>query len=331
MNLDQYEAKGERLAFRFEDIDNVQDAMGLCLVGCFMGRHPSNDGVQYIGSQWKTPHKFFLHKSGWVVYKFDNEEDHKKVLQGVPYFTFGVPMFLKIMPKCSLFDEDGCFVPAWIQILGLPLDCWSQFVLSKIGSEVGKPLYIDNLTRTRERLEYARLMVDILAIGERDHEVPITLPTGVQVDLKIIYEMVPYFCQTCNKLGHRSENCRGKATPVGQQRNNPQTDPNVQGYGRPRSQSTRGRGRTRTRYENHTRQQWRPIQQRPNVEVSVDQQELAIVVVNNPIVVDIIPPNCENEARQGEDQMLQQQPPQEVETNEEVPRETEQVQPPKVV
>ncbi|XP_042419715.1 uncharacterized protein LOC122008162 [Zingiber officinale] len=302
-----------------------------CLVGCFMSHYPGKDGVRYIGSQWKTPHKFFLHKSGWVVYKFDNEEYHQKFLQGVPYFVFGVPMFLNIMPKCFPFDEDGRFVPVWIQIHGLPLDCWSQFVLSKIGSKVGKPLYTDNLTRTRERLEYVRLMVEIPTIGERVHEVPITLPTGVQVDLKTIYEMVPDFCQTCNKLGHRSKNYRGKATPVGQQRNNPQTDPNVQGYRRPRSQSTRGRERTRTRYGNHTRQQWRPMQQRPNVKVSVDQQELAIVIVNIPITVDIIPPNCENEVRQGEDQMPQQQPPQEVEINEEVPRETEQVQPPKVV
>ncbi|KAG6508184.1 hypothetical protein ZIOFF_033555 [Zingiber officinale] len=207
----------------------------------------------------------------------------------------------------------------------------SQLVLSKIGSEVGKPLYTDNLTRTRERLEYARLMVEIPAIGERVHEVPITLPTGVQVDLKIIYEMVPDFCQTCNKLGHQSENCRGNATPVGQQRNNPRTDPNGQGHGRPRSQSARGRGRTRSRYGNRPRQQWRPTQQVPNVEVPVDQQELAIVVVNDPIPVDVILPNCENETQQGEDQIPQQQPPQEEETIEEVPKETGQGRPPEGV
>ncbi|KAG6499159.1 hypothetical protein ZIOFF_038915 [Zingiber officinale] len=185
MDLDQYKAKGERLDFRFEDINNVEDAMGFCL-------------------------------SGWVVYKFDKDEDRQRVLQGGPYFAFGVLIFLKIMPKCFMFDEDGRFMPVWIQIHGLPPNCWRQLVLSKIGSEVGKPLYTDNLTRTRERLEYARLMVEIPAIGEHVREVPITLPTGVQVDLKIIYEMVPDFCQTCNKLGHRSENYRGKATPVGQ-------------------------------------------------------------------------------------------------------------------
>ncbi|XP_074570567.1 uncharacterized protein LOC141827233 [Curcuma longa] len=314
--LDQYEAKGERLQFNYEDIDTVEDSVGYCLVGCFMGRHPGREGVVKVGSKWPS-YQFFMHKSGWVVFRFDKEEDRETVLQGGPYFVFGIPLFLKKMPKCFMFEEDGRFVPAWIQIHGLPPDCWSQFVLSKVGSEVGKPLYTDSLTRTRERLGYARLMVEIPTFEDRIHEVPITLPTGVQVDLKIIYETTPAFCQKCNRMGHDTEACQGGAVPTGQQHaraeQGRQTDPNAPKAWRNRSQSARGRRRTRSRYRPRTRSQWRPRQQQANVGEHEEHVGLEMVLAGSPIPVAIVPPENEQEEQQ------------------EVPRETEQVQPPQVV
>ncbi|XP_042397588.1 uncharacterized protein LOC121987954 [Zingiber officinale] len=157
------------------------------------------------------------------------------------------------MSRCFLFNEDCHFVPAWIQIHGLPPDCWTQKVLNMIGSKVGKPLYTDNLTRTRDRLEYARLLVEILAIGERVYEVPITLPTEVQVDLRIIYESLSDFYKMCKRLGHRLDTCRRSDGLAGQQANrsgdNVQNGANEKQQWRPRSQSTRGWGRTRTRLQ----------------------------------------------------------------------------------
>ncbi|XP_042415492.1 uncharacterized protein LOC122004709 [Zingiber officinale] len=203
-------------------------------------------------------------RNGWVVYRFDTKEDSEKVLKGGPYFIFGIPIFLKIMPKHFLFNEDCRFVPAWIQIHGLPPDCWTQKVLSMVGSEVGKSLYTDNLTRTRDCLEYARLLVEIPTIGERVYEVPITLPTEVQVDLRIVYESLPDFCEVCKRLGHRLDTCRRSDASVGQQtnrsRDNMQNGIDEQRQWRARSQSTKGRGRTRMK------QQWRPAQQKQNME-----------------------------------------------------------------
>lgn len=63
--------------------------------------------------------------------------------------------------KCFLFDEDDCHAPAWVQIHGLLSDCWTQKVLNLIGSEIGRTLYTDKLTRTREQLTYARLLMEV--------------------------------------------------------------------------------------------------------------------------------------------------------------------------
>ncbi|KAG6502753.1 hypothetical protein ZIOFF_035040 [Zingiber officinale] len=167
LSLDQYKAKRERLSFDYDDIDSVEDALGFYLAGCFTGPHPGIDGVKNIGAHWKIKHTYLLHINGWAVYRFDTKEDREKILQGELYFIFDIPIFLKIMSRCFLFNEECCFVPTWIQIHGLPSDCWTQKVLSMIGLEVGKPLYTDNLTRTRDQLEYARLFVEISTIGER--------------------------------------------------------------------------------------------------------------------------------------------------------------------
>ncbi|KAG6492641.1 hypothetical protein ZIOFF_047606 [Zingiber officinale] len=168
--LQQSQPTRQRLSFEYDDIETVEDSIGFCLVGCFMGRHPGKNGVSFIGSRWKVPYEFYMHKSGWVVYRFDTMQDRDKVLLGGPYFAYGIPLFLKIMPRCFLFDEDGRYVSAWVQIHGLPPDYWSPKVLGLIGSEIGRPMYTDKLTRTRERLTYARLLVEVSVHDERIRE-----------------------------------------------------------------------------------------------------------------------------------------------------------------
>ncbi|KAG6512619.1 hypothetical protein ZIOFF_030744 [Zingiber officinale] len=184
-----------------------------------MGRHPGRNGVVAIAERWRILYRFFMHKSGWIIYHFDMKEDINNVLQGGQYFVFGIPIFFKIMPRCFLFNKDGRFILAWIQIHGLPPDCWPQKVLSVISSEVGKSLYTDSLKRTRERLEYAKLLVEVSVVGDRVHELPIQLPIGAQLDLKIIYKMVSYFCNGCRRIGHNKVNCHTRAALVEPQGN----------------------------------------------------------------------------------------------------------------
>lgn len=83
-----------------------------------------------------------------------------------------------MMLSCFLFDEDGRFAPAWVQIHGLPVNYWTEWVLSLIRSEIGRPMYTDKLTCTRERVAYVRLLVEVDMDIEQADMVPITLPTG---------------------------------------------------------------------------------------------------------------------------------------------------------
>lgn len=66
------------------------------------------------------------------------------------------------MPTCFDFgDEEISSIPVWRNLPGLPLECWNATALGKITSKVGKPISTDKLTYTKERLSYARVLVEV--------------------------------------------------------------------------------------------------------------------------------------------------------------------------
>lgn len=109
----------------------------------------------------------------------------------------------------EVHDEDRQSIPAWIQIHGLPPDCWTLRILNLIKSEVGRPLYMNKLTRTRERLTYVRILVEVGMEGKRTEASPITLPTSSQLDLAIIYEGMSKYYTSCHRIGYHRDKCRG--------------------------------------------------------------------------------------------------------------------------
>lgn len=50
-------------------------------------------------------------------------------------------------------------IPIWIQILELPLKYWG--CLSKLLSQIGNPIKPDNATVNRDRIGYARYLVEM--------------------------------------------------------------------------------------------------------------------------------------------------------------------------
>ena len=52
-------------------------------------------------------------------------------------------------------------VPVWVQLYGLELKYWNPKSLSRIGSTLGRPIMADAATITKERVAYARLLIDV--------------------------------------------------------------------------------------------------------------------------------------------------------------------------
>ena len=206
--LKEKEVDGDLVILEEDDVDVVEEAWGYCLVGLFAGRFPGMAAVSKLREGWKVNCTHWRHRSGWLVFKFDSDEDRLKVLRGGPYFAYGSNLLLKRLPRCFRFEgEEVSMAPIWIQLPGLPLDCWNARALSKIVSKVGKPITTDKMTMTKERISFARVLVDVDASSEIVSDVEIRLPTGGVYHQPVIAEFTPKYCKRCLAFGHMVATC----------------------------------------------------------------------------------------------------------------------------
>jgi len=207
--LEAVDGDGELIMIEEEDVDTVEEVWGYCLVGQFAGKFPGLVAVRNIREGWKVKCTYWIHRSRWIVFKFQSEEDRLTVLNGGPYFAYGVNLMLKIMPRCFRFGgEDFATLPVWVQLPDLPLDCWNERALSKIVSKVGKPITTDKMTRTKERLSFARVLVEVDASKDLVRGVDLRLPTGEVYRQLVVFEFIPKFCKKCKTFGHVEGDCK---------------------------------------------------------------------------------------------------------------------------
>jgi len=97
-------------------------------------------------------------------------------------------------------------VPVWVKLPGLHLSLWNKVTLEKVLSFVGKPLATDKLTASKERLAYARVLVEMEISDTVPTFIPIMMPHGL-VQQAISFEWLPVKCSKCCLLGHFAEKC----------------------------------------------------------------------------------------------------------------------------
>lgn len=133
-----------------------------CGIWYFASQYLRNTAVCQLCDSWKVPRSFMVHSSGWMTFKFWTEQDREAALTSGPYFVFRIPLLLKVMPSLFQFDDHEIEnVLVWITFLCLPLECWNTSCLSHIVSKVGKPLYTDSTTRTKARISYVQVLVEV--------------------------------------------------------------------------------------------------------------------------------------------------------------------------
>ncbi|KAL2460932.1 DUF4283 domain-containing protein [Abeliophyllum distichum] len=203
-----YENLPDRVELDLDDEDDLELTWGHCLIGYFAGRFPGKKALLNLCSSWDVEYEYHTHESGWLVFKFHDEASRDKVLKGGPYFVFGRPLLLKVMPKYFRFnDKEISLMPVWVVLPKLPLTYWNPKVLGKIASKIGKPISMDNLTSLRGRISYARVLVEIDAAKDLVRTVNVGLPNGDVFDQEVIYEHEPKFCSFCRMFGHSSKSC----------------------------------------------------------------------------------------------------------------------------
>ena len=195
--------------FLEEDLDHSSDDWKLCVMGYMSGKfsgYRAHNSI--IGNTWKCPASLTIHESGWLVYRFENEKDKLFVLYGGPYLVYGHPLILRQMTEyfdysCSVMTH----VPIWVKFPNLPLKCWTPRCLSKLASVLGKPIQCDKLTSTKERLSYARVLVEVDLLEDLRSSIDVVLANGNPLYQKVIYETLSKFYKSCKVLRHSTRAC----------------------------------------------------------------------------------------------------------------------------
>ncbi|KAL2937780.1 hypothetical protein RDABS01_021229 [Bienertia sinuspersici] len=144
---------------------------------------------------------------GLFLVRFNTLEQCHKALTGDPQFFDYKPLIMKQWsPDIELHKENVKTVPIWIRMPNLDLKYWGQGCLHKLGDIIGTTLKVDNVTMNKDRLSYARILVEV----ELDKELLIISDSRMRKDYlcnkTLNMNGDPHFT-VCKKYGHPSDKC----------------------------------------------------------------------------------------------------------------------------
>ncbi|XP_019254992.1 PREDICTED: uncharacterized protein LOC109233561 [Nicotiana attenuata] len=96
----------------------------------------------------------------------------------------------------------------WIRFIGLDIKYWGQAALTKLAGLVGKPLKADRATTQKERLTFARVLVEVKPHQSYPNTIMFEDEKGRIVEQEVFYEWKPTLCEKCKNFGHEMNECR---------------------------------------------------------------------------------------------------------------------------
>ncbi|CAH9135335.1 unnamed protein product [Cuscuta epithymum] len=201
--------KGNSLDFSDRVMPSMVEMWGYCLVGCFTGRFPGLKAIHELKFKWGVKCQIKSHDKGWVIFKFQTDEDRMKVLNEGPYTIFGKLLMLKVLSDDFTFDDEEFLkVPIWVKFPQLPMKLWNKDAMSEVASMVGVPLTTDLITQERSNHNFARVLIEVDVSKPPPLSFPIRLPSHKVIKQLVVYETFPNFCFHCKKYGHHPFICK---------------------------------------------------------------------------------------------------------------------------
>lgn len=114
---------------------------------------------RYVKSVWPNliVWKIVTHSVRYFILQLQSKEAMEEVVNGGPYFMNRRPIVVKAWTMdFDFYSKVLNFYPIWIQLHNLPIECWSGDSLSRIGSVVGIPLFIDDCTTRKKKVKYVQ-------------------------------------------------------------------------------------------------------------------------------------------------------------------------------
>ncbi|OIT21754.1 hypothetical protein A4A49_33236 [Nicotiana attenuata] len=197
-------------------------------------------------------------------------EDKNLIMQYGPYTFNSRPMVLKDWdPNFQMQNESIRIVPIWINLPGLPIQCWAEENLGRIASLLGKPICTDRLTAECERVSYARILVEMDITQPMPDEIFVETPNRSWMQ-RVEFEWKPKLCIDCNEFGHGTGECK--------QATQHEEEPMKHKRGRKKKTKMKWQPKADAEESNNTNTQQQEIQTEPVVEIQVNNRGKQAVV-----------------------------------------------------
>ncbi|KAK9733272.1 hypothetical protein RND81_04G056300 [Saponaria officinalis] len=198
---DEESAKSEEIDIEMEEVQAEVAKWSHTLMGHVLGARPTLKQVtDFVNKHWNhgpLPLVQYFRK-WWFSFRFASADDMNDVLKRVPWSMESHSWILKQWtPTFSSTMECVSVVPIWILLPELDPYLWTDTVLSKIASKIGKPLFADLPTTLQARISFARVMVEADVSQELPEYVVLNCPFTGQSMQRVVYEWLPYYCKTC--------------------------------------------------------------------------------------------------------------------------------------
>ncbi|KAL2929928.1 DNA polymerase I [Bienertia sinuspersici] len=185
-------------------------------------------------------------EKGIFLVHFDSQE-HCDEARGARYQFFDGKL---VIMKPWTMDMDIKKLP------GLELQYWGEKTIFQLVSELGNPIKLDQVTAQKDKLQYARVLVDMVIDKPLSVDIALLNEKGLVVNQVVAHELKPVFCEKCKTYGHKAERCakkdgrvtsksrRGKAEVQGDKRaeNEEEVEEGQQVVQGQRTQVKRGQG-----------------------------------------------------------------------------------------
>lgn len=120
-----------------------------------------------------------FHPNGWMVFRFETEDDKEQARTEGNFSIFGSPLMLLYMPEDFNFDEVLEFkFKVWASLPGLPLELWQPTTIAKIASMVGTLVEVDHRTIARINIDGPRFHVIVDATYKPPDFIRIKFPSS---------------------------------------------------------------------------------------------------------------------------------------------------------
>ena len=134
-----------------------------------------------------------------------------------PHLFYGKPMIFKQWtPKFYFHKVELKVVPIWVKLPNLPLNRWSDNFVSRIGSVLGIPIYVDECKTRVLRVSFSRILVEMDVTKAIPQEVQVEDLSGRKFAQKVVYNWLPPLCKSCQMVGHNCDTKRKALVKVTQ-------------------------------------------------------------------------------------------------------------------